>query len=337
MSIETKIMEDIYILNHDCISNFEIASQDIYFSILNISKKYYLNVRYLTKLYYSRDYSSLKISNLYYFCNLTNLQISSSTFCSSEYSHFGRYVTYYLEEYNKYPPLKILRIEGQFIYGVSELTNLIELEIFNCENILTFANLTNLTFLKFMLHDWKKINDLSCLHQLKVLNVSSNRYFLHQIHGFSNLIKLELSFPRCLNINPGDSCVNIRCYNLTSLSVQNNSSYLLRVQLNALTKLQILNLNCIHIDDNAKYFRIACGLKSLMLTNISKSDIKNDECFNLSDYMIALSDRYNYNLKHLELNNFEHVWLDKLTRLQTNNMQNINILKIDDYASINIR
>lgn len=121
-------MEYIYILNFDCIQNFEIARYIIYFRVLCVSKIYYDRIKAITKCNFDTEDKGKQVCQMHIVPNLTFLDVQGKT--PDNEINFNIYQQAYFRIYSKIVPLKILTINNvEFLFEHESLTNLIHLNI----------------------------------------------------------------------------------------------------------------------------------------------------------------------------------------------------------------
>lgn len=334
-------MENIYILNRDCIQCFEIAHHDIYLSILSMSKVYSQRKENVSKLYFYHYFTTCKPINLHCFRNLTYLNVD--IMITKDYRiqlDFKTYHEKYYEKYNRCPSLKKLKLRRvSTVKNMRYLSNLEYLDVATYTfSILSFECCTNLTALKYIQCKTNTFKSLSYLN-LKMLKITCDTFRLENITCFHSLEKFKLKIPYNVKLEKNnhytDLYFEIKSNYLTYLAIDNKCC-ILYVNLNTLTQLKILKLTdgigVIHREIN--YYQKASQLETLKLKGIA--NVLSYEVSELENCRLILSHKYNNKLKHLELNHFDYVWLDRMTNLKTNNIQEVKRLKIDDNPSIRI-
>lgn len=263
-------MECQYLLNCDCISNFQIAEYHTYFAMSSstkslskiISNIFTLNVR---------KHHSLKNDKFYLFRNLTCLRVCYP-------STNGSCVNFGMNFHSS--QLKILKLRHTSslccfhrITQFRDLTNYnineysVDSKILNC-----FSKLTYLKSLMFPTYNYTFQNYLY-FSNIKILYL---RYFdgithegTYDLLKFVNLEKLTLFFNRRAQIKISE--INIKFSNLTYLKIINNKlNFILTIILKDQHKLKYLKLNGVCFDT----LRTCTSLRTLKLYNTDTNKIQ---------------------------------------------------------------
>ena len=322
---QVRKMEDIYLLNQDCISC--LLHPKIHFIISTCSKILSKLIYTISRIEFSCRRKELFLS-LHKFRKLTHLHIlncvahSHNQNCSI-FSYFHQYVQNYFSKFNCHPSLKSLRLDAMFT-NIPSLLNLEKLNALSCIIKLKEINkFERLTYLKFFVSEENVLNELMCLSNLKVLHVEGEEYvneelFIanHEMHTkFTNLHKLiiKMNYQEYSNVKN----ISIDFPNLTSLHMDmNKHGYATLSVLFKCTKLIQLSIEGVITEDLSDYLKTTSCLTKLHLKN----------CYN-SPYDLNLSINYTPRLKYLHLINFEEVTLDRLP-LKTNLLENVQNCKM---------
>lgn len=317
-------MEWIYLLNDDCIQNFQLGNYCIYFKILYSSKRLFSNLKYLSRVNFEWcecNYCDIFTEKIPLFENLTYLDILSRY----KYFDIQQYYNLYFEEHNHCPSLQILKSKRIYnLLSINLYTNLVKLYL-SQYNSIAFEQLNALSKLTCVKSAYEKYHEFVCFEHFSNIKILKCVYYnlLDQYINYNAYVNLEiltLNFSR--KTYNDDLYLDINCFNLTFLKIigfDHNEIPKISANLNNLKRLKHLNLSCVKIMNDVDYFQNASVLNTLQLNGGSN---------------LTLSNKYNYNLKHLRLEYFEDVTLDGMINLKTNKLKSIKKLTLDNCSGI---
>lgn len=316
-------MEDNYILHSDCISNFEIASYNVYFLILSSTKYLSRMIANISNFTFPENIKLTRASfdKLHTFRNLTRLYCPRF---DSVYQHhrFSGYIANYTNKFNINPILKSLTIHGwESDRDIYSFTNLIKLKMPNT-SIPTVNYFPKLKNLELRMNEYETFSECKYTSNLKILHVyvdyddddfiSTTSILPFKQHEWINLQKLKITIHYLLDN------LNISFPNLTSLSIEVNGDNFYIIDWKTQTKLMRLCLKNINVKDINNYLVKAVNLVKLHLTVSDNFENEN----------IKISHEYNSKLKYLKLKRFGKVELINMTQLKMNDISLVGKVRI---------
>lgn len=306
-------MEDIHILNFDCISCFEITDFKSYFQIL------LANSIIFKKIYLTSILSDIRgFKNLCCFRNLTNITFHSRLL---EKNDISKYIYSYHAKYNIYPSLKCMTIYQRFIpigwetLDLSEITKLTNLSKYDYVkgslSIAALNQLSKLTYLAFTMHESDFINQYKQVSNLRVLRFHWKDDIFPSLTYSSDYKNLHTLKIRCDTKYSSTFAINVSTLTSLSLYEQGDKKYGTSINLHNLINLKYLKLRHIIARKCNEFFSVAIHLRTIIMQNSSKSFGQHVVIQNM------------INLEHLEIESMDSVEL-KVSK----NMTRLNIVKI---------
>lgn len=298
-------MEDIYILNFDCIQCFEFAKYKTYFQILFTCAGIFPHIYSISSISGVKQFDRLEI-----FKYLTSVDFGDSKILRPVIT---KYINSYWEKYGVYPLLRSIVIpENNFdVYKASDVTKLTNLNKFDHmgqlfgEDILN--KMSNLTYLSFKTYSHDCINNFQFGHNLKVLCINGRDYAFPNFINHDKYLNLNTLKISCKATECSDFIIEVPTLTHLFLFQSGVNKYNARVKLNTFTNLKHLEIRYVDIEDLGYVLSMGTNMRTLIMQSVGK----------LSDKSLVISNMIN--LEYLESIsvNVELIELKKMTRLNT--------------------